>query len=108
MPSDDGQPSPLVDALQRVLWLMEYHPSAIPDFLRDARPSSEQMRLVAQALAGPALKGGEFAKMSSENELAALAKLTANWRTVIEDSGFVLKQDRRTGQQVIPFTEDGR
>jgi putative DNA methylase len=108
VPSDDGQPSPLVDSLQRVLWLMEYHPSAIPDFLRDARPSTEQMRLVAQALAGPALKGGEFAKFSSENELAALAKLTANWRTVIEDSGFVRKEVRQSPQQVLPLTEDAR
>ena len=89
---------------------MEYQPSAIPDFLRDARPSTEQMRLVAQALAGPALRGGEFAKLklSSENELAALAKLTANWRTVIEDSGFVLKEDRQSAQQVLPLTEDAR
>jgi putative DNA methylase len=108
LPSDDDQAAPLVDALQRALWLMEYHPSAIPDFLREARPNTEQMRLVAQALAGPALKGGELGKLSSENEIAALARLTANWRTVIEDSGFVLKEDRQSAQQILPLTEDGR
>jgi putative DNA methylase len=87
---------------------MEYHPSTIPDFLREARPNTEQMRLVAQALAGPALKGGELSKLSSESEIAALARLTANWRTVIEDSSFVLKEDRQTGLQIIPLTEEGR
>ena len=72
LPSEDGNPAPLVDALHRVLWLMERHPSGIPEFLRDARPNTEEMRLVAQALAGPAL--------------AALTKLTANWRSVVEDA----------------------
>ena len=28
---------------------MEQHPSSIPEFLRDARPNTEQMRLVAQS-----------------------------------------------------------
>ena len=60
MPSEDGQTAPLIDALHRLLWLMERHPSGIPEFLREARPNTEQMRLVAQALAGPALKGGEL------------------------------------------------
>jgi len=85
MPSEDGQPAPLVDALHRLLWLMERHPSGIPDFLRDARPNTEQMRLVAQALAGPALKGGELGEVATGSELAALTKLTANWRSVVED-----------------------
>lgn len=34
-----------------------------------------------------ALKGGELADVSSGGELAALAKLTANWRSVVEDVG---------------------
>ena len=33
----------------------------VPDFLNEAKPNVEQLRLVAQALAGPALKGGELA-----------------------------------------------
>ena len=86
MPSDDGQPSSLVDALHRLLWLVERHPSSIPDFLREARPNTEQMRLVAQALAGPALKGGELGEVASGSELAALTKLTANWRSVVDDA----------------------
>ena len=86
MPSEDGQPAPLIDALHRLLWLMERHPSGIPEFLREARPNTEQMRLVAQALAGPALKGGELGEVASGSELAALTKLTANWRSVVEDA----------------------
>lgn len=84
--SENGQSAPLVDALHRLLWLMERHPSGIPDFLREARPNTEQMRLVAQALAGPALKGGELGEVATGSELAALTKLTANWRSVVEDA----------------------
>jgi putative DNA methylase len=86
MPSEDGQPPPVIDALHRLLWLMERHPSGIPEFLREARPNNEQMRLVAQALAGPALKGGELGEVASGSELATLTKLTANWRSVVEDA----------------------
>jgi putative DNA methylase len=87
VPSDDGQAAPLIDALHRLLWLMERHPSGIPEFLREARPNIEQMRLVAQALAGPALKGGELGEVASGSELAALTKLTANWRSVVDEEG---------------------
>lgn len=85
MPSENGQPAPQIDALHRILWLMERHPSSIAEFLRDARPNTEQLRLVAQALAGPALKGSELGEVATGTELAALTKLTANWRSVVED-----------------------
>lgn len=100
LPSE-GQPAPLIDALHRVLWLMENRPGEVPAFLKEAQPNLEEMRLVAQALAGPALKGSELANVSPSAELAALAKLTANWRSVIEDAT-VSAQEReaqRTGQQ---------
>jgi putative DNA methylase len=84
---ENGQPAPLIDALHRSLWLMENHPGELPGFLQEAQLNREQMRLVAQVLAGPALKGGELAEVSSHAELSALGKLTANWRSVIEDSG---------------------
>lgn len=56
------------------------------------------MRLAAQALAGPALKGGELPDVSAGGELAALAKLTANWRSVVEDAagGPLFRAARRT------------
>jgi putative DNA methylase len=91
MSSDSGQPAPLIDALHRLLWLLERRPSAIPEFLREARPNTDQLRLVAQALAGPALKGSELEEVASGSELAALAKLTANWRSVVEEEGPLFK-----------------
>ena len=61
-------------------------PVLLPGFLKEAQPNLEQMRLVAQALAGPALKGGELANVSPSAELAAPAKLTSNRRSMIEDA----------------------
>jgi putative DNA methylase len=101
MPTDDAQPAPLIDALHRTLWLMEHRPRQLDQFLREAQPNREQMRLVAQALAGPALKGGELDDISPTGELAALAKLMANWRSVIEDNVFSHSEqaDRKRGQR---------
>ena len=103
MPADNGQPVPVIDALHRTLWLMENRPAALAEFLREAKPNREQMRLVAQALAGPALKGGELADVSPTGELAALARLTANWRSVIEDADTTswVREERLTGQRAL-------
>ena len=87
MPSENGQPAPLIDALHRTLWLMENRPGQLEEFLREARPPLEQMRLVAQALAGPALKGSSGDQTlagSTQPEQAALGKLLANWRSLME------------------------
>jgi len=101
MPADVGQPAPLVDALHRTLWLLEKHPTQLSEFLRESQVNREQLRLVAQALAGPALKGGELADVSPSAELSALAKLTANWQSVVEDAALTVaeKEDRKTGQK---------
>jgi putative DNA methylase len=98
--STGGTPVPLIDVLHRTLWLMENRPGELPGFLKEAQPNLEQMRLVAQALTGPALKGGELANVSPSAELAALGKLTANWRSVIEDATVTAqeREDARTGQ----------
>jgi len=55
---------------------------------------------VAQALAGPALKGGEMADISPTGEMAALAKLTSNWRSVVEDNAVpqIEQADKKRGQ----------
>jgi putative DNA methylase len=100
-PSEGGQSAPLIDILHRALWLMEKRPLELPAYLRESQPNREQLRLVAQALAGPALKGGELGNISSSAELSALAKLTSNWQSVIEDAAMAPgeKEDRRTGQQ---------
>lgn len=86
LPSEHGQPAPLIDILHRILWLMEHHPSGIAEFLRLSNPGTEQVRLLAQALAGPALKGGELDEVATGTELSSLTKLTANWRSVVEDA----------------------
>jgi putative DNA methylase len=65
---------------------MEKHPGDVQEFLRDAHPNREQLRLLAQALAGPALRGGELGDISPTGELAALAKLTSNWRGVVGEA----------------------
>jgi putative DNA methylase len=101
MPADDGQPAPLVDAMHRTLWLLENRPTQLSEFLRESQVNREQLRLVAQALAGPALKGGALADVSPSAELSALAKLTANWQSVVEDAALTMaeKEDRKTGQK---------
>jgi len=101
MPADVGQPAPLVDALHRTLWLLEKRPTQLSEFLRESQVNREQLRLVAQALAGPALKGGELADVSPSAELSVLAKLMANWQSVVEDAALIVgkKEDRKTGQK---------
>jgi putative DNA methylase len=87
MPSENGQPVPLIDAVQRTLWLLENRPGRLDEFLREAQPPLELMRLVAQALAGPALKGSAGDQTlvgSTQPEQAALGKLLSNWRSLME------------------------
>jgi putative DNA methylase len=80
---------PLIDALHRILWLVENRPRALNKFLDEARPDRERLRLVAHALAGRALsgsadEGSERAVVTTAAEQAALKKLLANWRALID------------------------
>jgi hypothetical protein len=103
LPHDSGETAPLIDVLHRVLWLMENRPRDIGKFLIEAGPNRDQMRLVVQALTGPALKGGELSDVSPTGELGVLAKLASNWRAVIDDAVTSAREreDRRTGQRDI-------
>jgi putative DNA methylase len=103
LPTEDGQPAPLVDVLHRTLWLMEHQPREIGKFLTEAGPNRDQMRLVVQALTGPALKGGELSDVSPTVELAVLSKLAANWCSVVDDAitSAREREDRRVGQRDI-------
>lgn len=88
-PRDDGTPAPLIDALHRILWLVENQPRKLNRFLDEARPDRERLRLVAQALAGTTLEGkkgvgAELAVTTTPSEQAALKKLVANWRTIVD------------------------
>jgi putative DNA methylase len=100
---ENGQPAPLIDTLHRTLWLMEKRPGELVGFLRETQPNREQLRLVAQALVGPALKGGGAEDVSPTTELSALAKLTANWQSVIEDAALTPgeKEERQKGQKQL-------
>lgn len=101
--TENGQAAPVIDILHRILWLMEKRPMELGAFLSEARPNREQLRLVAQALAGPALKGGELGDISPTAELSALGKLTANWQSVIENAALTIgeREEKRTGQKQL-------
>ena len=94
--TEGGQAAPLLDVLHRTLWLMENQPLKLAEFFQKTEVNRDQMRLVAQALAGPALKGGEMADISPTAEMAALAKLTSNWQSVVEDNAVPARPNRRT------------
>ena len=98
-PAEDGTSAPAVDALHRLLWLLDHKPLKIPEFMSEAKPNVEQLRLVAQALGGPALSGGELSDVSSTAEQSALGKLLANWNAVMVGKAAV--EERRTGQQPL-------
>ncbi|MDI6752924.1 MAG: DUF1156 domain-containing protein [Thermodesulfobacteriota bacterium] len=103
VPTDDGNSPLLIDALHRILWLMENEPRNLNRFLDEARPDSERLRVVAQALAGTALAGkkedgAELSITTSAVEQTALKKLVANWRALIDQRlavGEMFSFDRR-------------
>ncbi len=89
LPSGSGASAPLVDVLHRILWLVEHEPRSLTKFLDEARPDRERLRLIAQALVGAGLKGKSQEETAilvttTASEQAALGKLLANWRSLIE------------------------
>jgi putative DNA methylase len=101
LPTEDDRAASMIDVLHRTLWLMEHQPREVGKFLVKAGPNRDQMRLVVQALTGPALKGSELSDVSPTGELAALSKLAANWRSVVDDAvtSEREREDRRVGQR---------
>lgn len=84
-----GAPAPLIDILHRVLWILENEPRSLNGFLDDVRPDRERLRLLAQVLAGTALAGKkedgpDHSVATTPAEAAALNKLVANWRSLME------------------------
>jgi putative DNA methylase len=93
MSKDDGAPAPLIDSLHRTIWLMENQPRKVGEFLDEASPNREQMRLLAAALAGPGLSGKsdedrQRLLTTTQHEQSALGKLLANWKTLVPESLF--------------------
>ncbi len=81
--SESGNSAPLIDILQRLLWLQEQQPYAVQDFLLKTHPNLDQLRMVAQALAGHALApaGSDgTTKQDRTEEQKAIDRLLAGWR----------------------------
>ena len=86
---ENGTPASLIDTLHRILWIVENQPRNLNKFLDEVRPDRERIRLIAQALAGAALAGkntdgAEHTVVTTATEQAALKKLVANWRSLID------------------------
>lgn len=110
LPSDDGQPAPLIDVLHRALWLLEHSPRKLSEFLIEADPDRERLRLLAQALVGAALSGKteeDASKLigTTPAERSALGKLLANWKAVIENAVVspAERSDKKAGQKRLEF-----
>ncbi len=88
----EGASAPLVDVLHRLLWLLDRAPHEVPQFLVQAQPDAERLRLVAQALAGRALAAeptpGAMRNVRTR-EQQAIDTLLGAWRRVVEESLFV-------------------
>ena len=103
----DGGPAPLVDIVHRLLWLLENRPLQVQDFLKAARPSHEQLRLVTQALCAPALSGPSRPEDAPATaELRALDRLNANYRSVVEVDAFAPDTKARINEQAELALED--
>ena len=106
LPGVDGAAAPLIDVLHRVLWLMENQPRKLGEFLEEARPDRERLRLLAQVLGGVGLAGpngekSEHVVTTTPGEKAALGKLLSNWRHLIEQT--LGEVDPKTGQYRMTY-----
>jgi putative DNA methylase len=84
----NGSSAPLIDVLQRLLWLNDYQPGAVPAFLTEAWPDVEQLRLVAESLAGKGLVGGSGSgavRGERTEEQKAIGRLLPAWKRVVEE-----------------------
>ena len=102
----NGGPAPLIDILHRVLWLLDNRPAELQEFLGTARPNQEQLRLVTEALSAPVHGRSEVRETNATAEQRALARLNANWRSVIENAPFKDEIDRLTGQRKLALEYD--
>ena len=90
-PEAIGKSPTAIDILHRLLWLTEHKPQDIPEYLSIAQPDANQLRLVAQSLAGRALTpetGQESLNPNRTAEQQAIDTLLASWKRAIEDNLF--------------------
>ena len=69
-----------------MLWRAEHRPSDLRAYLLEARPDSELLRQVIQALAGKALRTASDGAKS--REAAAAERLLVSWRRFVENTFF--------------------
>ena len=81
----NGQPA-LLDVAHGLLWRAEHRPSELRAYLLDARPDSELLRQVIQALAGKALRA--VSDGAKSREATAAERLLVSWRRFVEDNLF--------------------
>lgn len=73
--------TPLVDVLHRLLWLRANDSPRSAAFVRAARPDSGRLKVLAHALAGPAL---DTATSDLSDEQKAIQRLLASWPQVVD------------------------
>lgn len=81
----NGLPA-LLDVAHGLLWRAEHRPSELRAYLLDARPDSELLRQVIQALAGKALRSDSDS--AKPREAVAAERLLVSWRRFVEDTLF--------------------
>ncbi len=107
--STNGRQAPLIDVIHRLLWLLDHRPIQVREFLKSARPSQEQLRLVTQALCAPVLSRPEAQDATTTTELRALSKLNANWRSVVEGAAYDRESEGPIfGQTELALEDDDR
>ena len=84
VPDGDGDRR-VIDVLHGLLWRANHRRHDIKPYLDEARPDPEQLRKVAQALQGKALRDeGE----SKSPEAQACERLLGSWRSLVDDNLF--------------------
>ena len=106
--SADDKTTPLVDVLHRLLYLLDDRPTAVQEYLETARPNQEQLRLVAQALSAPILGRQGALDAAPTAELAALSRLNANWRSIVEGAAYAREVESLVGGSQDLFHGDKR
>jgi putative DNA methylase len=75
----------LIDVLHGLLWRANHRRSEVRPYLDQTRPDPQRLRLVTQALQGPALRGENESKPA---EAQACERLLGSWRTLVEENLF--------------------
>lgn len=83
LPTEDGQPAPVIDVAQGVLWRAEHRPAELRAYLAQVAVDPSLLRSVVQALAGKALRSGSAD--AKPREAAAAERALGSWRRLVED-----------------------